>query len=282
MKRFFLVYLVLAGICFALYEEQAEPARVFGMGSAVVATGEGVSVVPFNPAIAAHLDRYAFSGTYSSRWSLDGFMEYSAAFVLPLSFGTAGAFWHERSVKDVYGERTASLVFARRIAGKLDGGLSAKMFITSAPGADLWADPSYEGPKYNLCADVGLLYMPFEKWRFGIATRSLGEPDIALLSSSELSDSPGGQVAIGLSWEIAEDLVFAGDLVSEEGNLHRWTPRVGMEIVFFDILAVRAGSKGERLSMGAGLNAKNWDFDIALSNHRWLGNIYRFTFTAKY
>ncbi len=282
MNRFFIILLSITTACFALYEEQAEPARVLGMGSVVVAAGEGVSAIAFNPAIAAGIERYSIAGTYSSRWSLDGFTEYSAAFAVPTDIINIAASWHERSVVDVYGERTASLLFARKLVRDLDIGLAMKLFMTSAPGAETWADPAYDGPSYNLCADIGILYSPVPKWRFGLATRSLGEPDIQLLESTENPDSPGGQIAIGAAWEVAEDFILATDIVSKEGNLQKWTPRIGMEIAFFDVLKVRAGSKGERLALGAGLEAKNWAFDVGLTNHRWLGNIYRFTLELNY
>ena len=282
MNKFVIILLSIATACFALYEEQTEPARVLGMGSAVVAAGEGVSAVPFNPAIGAGIERYSLSGTYSSRWSLEGFTEYSASFAVPTRYVNIVAGWHERSVVDVYGERTASLIFARNVVGKLDAGIAVKLFMTSAPGAETWADPTYDGPKYNLCADLGILYSPSPKWRFGLATRSLGDPDIQLLESTENPDSPGKQLAFGAAWAVAEDFTLAADIVSDEGDLHRWTPRVGMEIEFFDVLSVRAGSKGEHLALGAGLESKNWAFDVGLTNHRWLGNIYRFTIALSY
>ena len=53
-------------------------------------------------------------------------------------------------------------------------------------------------------------------------------------------------------------------------------------IIFFKTLSVRAGARGERLGLGAGIKAKHWAFDAALANHRWLGNIYRFTLTLEY
>jgi len=265
-----------------MFEEQAEPARALGMGNAVVAAGRDVSAVPFNPAILAGVERYSISGTYSSRWSLEGFTEYSSAISIPTPVANFALLWHERSVSGVYSERTASLAFARKIVGALDGGFTGKVFIAEAPGAELWADPAYKGAVYALCADVGLRYAHSERWKFAISTRSMGEPEIAMLETTDSPDSPGGQVAFGAEWMIVEDLILAGDIVSEEGNLHKWSPRAGMEVKFFDVLAVRAGAKGQRISMGAGIETDYWAFDVALTNHRWLGNIYRFTLTMQY
>lgn len=273
---------MLAISAVAVYEEPAEPARMLGMGSVIAGVGDDVSVAIFNPAIAAGIKNYALSGTYSSRWNLQGFREYEAGITLPFRFGTFSGWWQERSITDVYGERTASFGFARKIISKLDGGLNAKLFMTSAEGAEIWSDPAYEGTKYAVAFDVGLLYKPDQNWRLGGVARNINQPEIKILSTTETGDKVGLQLALGGSWEVAEDLILATDFVSNEGNLNKWQMRTGMEITFFKTLSVRAGAKGERLSLGTGLKGDRWAFDAALANHRWLGNIYRFTVTVKY
>jgi len=281
-KRISIYYLLAATVVFALHEEQSAPARMLGMGGVVVATGNGAEAVPFNPAIAADIERYSLTGTYSSRWSLEGFSEYSAGFAFPFDFGNFAANWHERSVADIYGERTMGITFARSIIENLDGGISAKLLMTSATGAETWADPAYDGARYSVAFDIGLLWKSHRNWCIGLSGRNLNEPEMKLLSTSEKGDPAGRQLALGTAWEVAPDFVLAGDLVSEEGSIDKWQPRLGMEIIFFKTLSVRAGARGERLGLGAGIKAKHWAFDAALANHRWLGNIYRFTLTLEY
>ncbi len=255
---------------------------MLGMGGTVVAVGNSVCDVPFNPAISADIDRISLGGTYSSRWELQGFSEYSVAFEYPMKRMNIAAYWHERNVVDVYGERTVALNVSSTFWGDLRAGLTAKLLMTSAPGAEAWNDPAYSGAVYTPCADLGVLYTPHDNWRFGISTRSFGAPEIKLLESSEEGEKLGRQIAAGTAWEVAPDLILALDLVSDEGNLQKWTPRMGMEITFFETVALRAGAKGERLGMGAGLKADHWTFDFALLNHRWLGNIYRFSLILNY
>ncbi len=255
---------------------------MLGMGGTVVAAGNGVSDVPFNPAISAGIGRMSLAGTYSARWELEGFREYSAAFAMPVRYANFAVYWHERSVGDVYGEHTAALNVSKTFHDDIHVGITAKLLATSAPGAELWDDPAYKGAVYTPCADFGVLYTPGEKWRFGLSTRSLGAPEVKLLDSSIEGEKLGGQIALGSSWEAAPDLILAMDILSHEGNLHRWTPRIGMEITFFETVALRAGANGERLSMGAGLKADRWAFDFGLLNHRWLGNIYRITLSLNY
>jgi len=276
------ILLALAVCALALHEEQTAPARMLGMGSAVVAAGGSVCDVPFNPALTAEIDRPTLSGTYSMRWSLDDFREYSAVFGVPMKYANLAVLWHERSVVDVYGERTVELSVGRNVWRDLSAGVTAKLLITSAPGAELWGDPAYNGPTYTPCFDFGLLYALHEKWRFGLATRSFGEPEITLLEAGTEGEKLGRQIALGSSWEVAPDLILAADLLSDEGNLEKWSPRFGMEIKFFETVSVRAGAKSERLGMGAGLEGDHWAFDFGLLNHRWLGNIYRFTMTLEY
>lgn len=255
---------------------------MLGMGGTVVASGNSVCDVPFNPAISAGIERISLGGTYSSRWELQGFREYSAALAYPMKYLHIAAYWHERSVVGVYGEQMAALNLSRTFWDDLHVGLTAKLLMTSAQGAETWEDPAYTGPVYTPCADFGLLYTPHKNWRFGLTTRSFGAPEIKLLETSSEGEKLGRQLAAGASWEVAPDFILATDLVSEEGNLYRWTPRFGMEITFFETVALRAGAKGERLGMGAGLKADRWAFDFGLLNHRWLGNIYRFSLTLKY
>lgn len=280
--RYLLIILILASLTLALYEEETTTGRAFGMGNVLVAAGESPGDIPLNPALAAKFNRYSISGTYSSRWSLSDFNEYSASAVIPAKFGTFFINWHERSVIDIYGERKMGVSFARKVIKNLEGGITTKFYLTSAPGAETWNDPAYRGPQTTFCLELGLLYQPFDRWQFGFSTRNFGEPEIKLLESSEKGDNPAKQLAFGASWEIAEDFILAADLVSQEGDLNKWFFRSGMEITFFDVLALRAGANGERLSMGTGLKTNNWSFDAALANHRWLGNIYRFTLSIYY
>jgi len=273
---------ILAVSLFALHEEQTAPARMLGMGGTVAAVGNSTADVPFNPAISAGIERISLSATYSSRWQLEGFREYSAVFAYPTEFANLALYWHERSVPDVYGERTAALNIAKTFWDDVHLGLTAKLLMTSADGAETWNDPAYNGPVLTPCADFGVIYTPFEKWRFGLTTRSFGAPEVKLLETSTEGEKLGRQLAMGTSWEVAPDLILAMDVLSDEGNLQKWTPRIGMEITFFETVALRAGAKGERLGMGAGLKSDRWSFDFGLQNHRWLGNTYRFTLNLNY
>jgi len=273
---------LLAATLLALHEEQTAPARMLGMGGTIAAVGNSTADVPFNPAISAGIERISLAATYSSRWQLEGFSEYSAAFTYPMKFANLTIYWHERSVEEVYGERTAALNIAKTFWDDVHIGFTAKLLMTSAEGAETWDDPAYDGPAITPCADFGVIYTPFEKWSFGLTTRSFGAPEVKLLETSAEGEKLGRQIAMGTSWEVASDLILAMDLLSDEGNLQKWTPRLGMEITFFETVALRAGAKGERLGMGAGLKTNRWAFDFGLQNHRWLGNTYRFTLNLNY
>lgn len=252
------------------------------MGSIVVSSEGDASSAIFNPAILAETRNYSVTGTYSARWSLEGFIEYSAGFSIPTKYFSMAGGWQERAVLDVYGERTISLSIGRKVIPGVNVGFAGKIFIESAPGAELWAEPLYKGSQTAFSADIGVIYRLVNNLTLGLVARNFTEPSIKMIPISEKGEAIGRQFAFGGTCKIANRVLFSVDLVSKEGTLEKWQLRAGTEIDFFDALKVRAGAKGFTPALGVGVYRKHWAFDYGISFHRQLGNIYRTTVSLKY
>ncbi|MBF0542955.1 MAG: hypothetical protein HQM08_00905 [Candidatus Riflebacteria bacterium] len=140
--------------------------------------------------------------------------------------------------------------YARKLANKLYGGvnlkrLSQNLFTNSA---NTWG------------LDLGLLYDVSKKSKIGLSVRDIGE-NLKWDTTSGQSDKVPLTTTLGASYRPNKKLTLAADLNKvEDLNLKLCG---GAEYWFGDMTALRMGSNGGDLTLGASFKVQTWRFDYS-------------------
>lgn len=140
--------------------------------------------------------------------------------------------------------------YARRLADKFYGGINIKSLKQSlfTNSADSWG------------MDLGFLYQAAEKAMIGLSVRDLGEK-LKWDTASGHSDSVPITTSVGVSYKPVTSWLVAADINKVQDMNAKF--RIGTEYWFKDLAALRLGSQGGDLTLGASFKLERWRFDYS-------------------
>ncbi|MBF0499129.1 MAG: PorV/PorQ family protein [Candidatus Riflebacteria bacterium] len=140
--------------------------------------------------------------------------------------------------------------YARKLADKFYGGVNVKSLKQSlfTNSADSWG------------LDLGFMYQPNTKSSLGLSVRDIGE-SLAWNTSSGQKDRIPVTTTLGTSYKPNDKLTLAVDLNKVQDMDAKF--RAGAEYWFKDIAALRLGSQGGDLTLGASFQLQSWRFDYS-------------------
>ncbi len=253
------------------------------MGSAFVGVADDANAIYWNAAGMIMVDKFEITGCRSSLYDVSNLSnDYIAGVYNFNSHIAVGASWTRLELKDIYHEDTINLGLAVSIPRfeYFSVGAAFKLFTLGAPGYEKYNDPAYEGSVNKTSLDLGLYYhSPSQVWSVGFVVYNLNEPKLQLLTTTSTPDPVYRDLALGGSYIFNGLLLVSYDLKTRYGDLNNIIGRLGSEMWFFDVVALRGGFERENLSAGFGLKGKRWEIDLALETHYDLGNSYLFGLT---
>ncbi len=259
-------------------------ARPRALGSAYVSLSDDPNATLWNPAGLTRDNRLSLLATRAWMYSVPELAHDYLTVDIPSWHGLHfGASFVRLGIDDIYYEdvyHLAVAVEAPFIEG-LSVGVTGKIFRLTAPGAEQYNDPSYNGGDTGFAADIGFLYDSGEAWTLGGVVYNLNEPYLQLLTTTTDPDPVYSQFALGGSYLFRDTLRLSCDLRSREGGWDNSAVHGGAEIWFFDAMALRAGLNAGLVTMGVGLQDVRWQTDISLETHKELGNVYLLSFTVR-
>ena len=231
----FLAALQLQGMSqklFASFEDMGTSARATALGGAFTSLSNDISALYYNPSGLVHLRRKEFSATYgllhTGLGDKSSLSNSYVAYGQPLdeTFGVFGFSWQQTSLANLYGERTLTLGYGRKLSRRLAGGFNVKQLhreFTAPEGqtSDLAkvetekSDPAFAGgsSKSNIAADVGFLFCPYKKISYGLMLQNLNEPNLAISDSN--SDPVPMTLRSGITYK-ENNLMFMGELYTKK------------------------------------------------------------------
>ena len=259
-------------------------ARPKAMGSAFVALADDPNAAYWNPAALTRSNRLALMASNSWLYGVSDIDNYYLAATFP-QVGKVhfGASWVRLGITDVYSEDTLNLSAAMPLPflDGLSAGVTGKMFLLDAPGYEELNDPNYMGGDQGFSADIGLHYASAGPWSLGAVIYNLHETTLQLISSTANPDPVYTEWAAGGSYLFRDTLLLTADLRSRDGRNLDTVLHGGVEIWFFDALALRSGLHAGLVTMGVGLQDVHWQADFALETEKKLGNVYMLSFTVR-
>jgi hypothetical protein len=259
-------------------------ARPKAMGSAFVALADDPNAAYWNPAALTRSNRLALMASNSWLYGVSDIDNYYLAATFP-QVGRVhfGASWVRLGITDVYSEDTLNLSAAMPLPflDGLSAGVTGKMFLLDAPGYEELNDPNYMGGDQGFSADIGLHYAGAGPWSLGAVIYNLHETTLQLISSTANPDPVYTEWATGGSYLFRDTLLLTADLRSRDGRNLDTVLHGGVEIWFFDALALRSGLHAGLVTMGVGLQDVHWQVDFALETEKKLGNVYMLSFTVR-
>ena len=259
-------------------------ARPKAMGSAFVALADDPNAAYWNPAALTRSSRLALMASNSWLYGVSDIENYYLAATLPqVGWVHFGASWVRLGITDVYSEDTLNLSAAMPLPflNGLSAGVTGKMFLLDAPGYEELNDPNYMGGDQGFSADIGLHYASAGPWSLGAVIYNLHETTLQLISSTANPDPVYTEWAAGGSYLFRDTLLLTADLRSRDGRNLDTVLHGGVEIWFFDALALRSGLHAGLVTMGVGLQDVHWQADFALETEKKLGNVYMLSFTVR-
>lgn len=252
----------------AYFERVDTSSRALAFGDAYVALSTDVAATTWNPAGLALVRQKELQASVSRPYFVPDLLSNSIVLGGSFDAGGWGLAWHRLGNEFIaenlwfasYGRWLYRDDFATLHAG---GALKiAHVSVDAAPD-----QPDY-GSITRLTGDIGILAQTRTGWNLGAVLRNLGEPEI------EFVDGGGGTVldadldlGVAYGWR-PESTVSAGWTSS---GRTRDAFRVGGEIWFYDVFAVRAGILGTEFSGGFGLDTGRWQLDSSFVTHQQLG-----------
>jgi hypothetical protein len=277
------IFTALSGAARADFRHVRMGPRPRSMGSAFVGVADDANAIYWNAAGMVMVDKFEITGCMSSLYDVAELSNNYVAGAYNFNNRIAvGASWTRLELKDIYHEDTINLGIAAVIPRFEDISLGAalKIFTLGAPGYEKYNDPAYEGSVNKASLDLGLFYRSRSRvWTVGFVAYNINEPGLQLLSTTSTPDPVYRDYALGGSYLFSELLLVSYDLKTRYGELDNIIGRLGSEIWFFDVVALRGGFEKENLSAGFGLKGKRWEIDLALETHYELGNSYLFGLT---
>lgn len=280
-----LTMLLLSDVALADFRFLPIGARPKALGSAFVAIADDPNAIYWNPAGLVRDDRLALTLTRS--WLFGGtenlYNDQVSAKLPSIGPVHLGAAWTRLGINDIYSENTLSLATAMEMSflPGLSLGLTGKLFLLDAPGYEQYNDPSYNGGDHAFTCDLGFLYDSGEKWTVGGTLYNATAPELQLLENTSSPDPAYREWAVGGSYLFREILLVTADIRNREGRAKDMVAHGGAEIWFFDALVLRTGLHQGMVTLGAGLQDKNWEADFAIETNNKLGNIYMLSFTLR-
>ncbi len=280
-----LAMLTLHNVALADFRFLPIGARPQALGSAFVAVADDPNAVYWNPAGLVRDDRLALTLTRSWLFGgVDNVYNDQVNAKLP-SIGSVhlGVGWVRLGINDIYSENTLSLASAMEMPFMqgLSLGLTGKMFLLEAPGYEQYNDPSFNGGDHAFTFDLGFLYDSGNEWTLGGAMYNVTAPELQLLENTSNPDPAYREWALGGSYLFREILLVTADVRNREGDCTDMIVHGGSEIWFFDALVLRTGLHKGMVTLGAGLQDKNWEADFSIETNNKLGNIYMLSFTLR-
>lgn len=278
-----IILTALSGAVKADFRHARMGPRPRAMGSAFVGVADDANSIYWNAAGMIMVDKFEITGCRSSLYDVSELSNDYVAGVYNLNGRIAvGASWTRLELKDIYHEDTVNLGIAASIPRYEDFSVGAalKIFTLGAPGYEKYNDPAYEGNVNKASLDLGLFYhSPSLVWSMGFVVYNLNEPGLQLLTTTSMPDPVYRDFALGGSYMFTGLLLVSYEVRTRYGEFDNIIGRLGSEIWFFDVVALRGGFERENLSAGFGLKGKRWEIDLALETHYDLGNSYLFGLT---
>jgi hypothetical protein len=259
-------------------------ARPRALGSAYVSLSDDANATLWNPAGLSRDNRLSLMATRAWMYSVSELSHDYLTLDFPAWRGLHfGACFVRLGIDDIYYEDVYDLAVAVEVPflEGLSVGAAGKIFRLTAPGAERYNDPAYNGGDTGYAADLGFLYDSGEAWTLGGVVYNLNEPYLQLLDTTTDPDPVYSQFALGGSYLFRDTLLLTCDLRSREGGWDNSVLNGGAEIWFFNALALRAGLNEGMVTMGVGLQDVHWQADIALETHNELGSVYLLSFTVR-
>lgn len=140
--------------------------------------------------------------------------------------------------------------YARRFGDKWYGGINVKSLKQSlfTNSADTWG------------FDLGFLYQPNKKTRFGLSVRDLAE-SLKWNTASGQSDKVPVTTTFGAAFKPNDKLLLAADINKVQDLDARFY--AGAEYWMKDLAALRIGSHEGDLTLGASFKLQSWRFDYS-------------------
>ena len=230
---FFLFLIVIqfwgsANKLFASFEDTGTGARATALGGAFTSLANDVHALYYNPSGLVYIKRKELSATYGLLHTgladkskvTDSYVAYAQP--LKKKFGTLGFSWQQTSLEKLYGERTLTLGYGRKLSRKLAVGLNLKQLYreftapvgqTSNSGVveTEKSDPVFAGgnSKSNIAVDLGVLFRPYPKYSYGLMFQNLNEPNLAISDSN--SDPAKMTLRSGAAYQ-QNNLTLMGEL----------------------------------------------------------------------
>jgi hypothetical protein len=278
-----IILTALSGAARADFRHARMGPRPRAMGSAFVGVADDANAIYWNAAGMIMIDKFEITGCASSLFDVAELSNNYIAGGYNFNDKIAiGASWTRLELKDIYHEDTVNLGIAVAIPRFEDFSVGAafKLFTVAAPGYEKYNDPSYQGSVNKPSLDLGMYYhSPSQVWSAGFVVYNVNEPGLQLLTTTSTPDPVYRDYALGGSYIFSGLLLVSYEVRTRYGELDNIIGRLGSEIWFFDVVALRGGFERENLSAGFGLKGKRWEIDLTLETHYDLGNSYLFGLT---
>jgi hypothetical protein len=256
----------------AHFEHVVLSARSASMGGAFVAVADDPSTVVDNAAGVAGIRTPSFLATYNRPYGVDGIDEGYLAAVVPAGSWAFGASWFHRGVTDALSEDMITLAVARDIKrtsedASLSVGATVDLMRVGVAGTFDTAETAVTG-------GASVLLRPFSFIGVGYSIRNIIEPSFDLVEGGGDTELARAQ-AVGLSYYWDQRLLATVE--SRQDADGDWKARGGLELRIENHVMLRGGLDGDRVTAGAGVAARGFTLDLAMSSHDDLGATYLFT-----
>ncbi len=268
-------------------------ARAIGMGGAQVAVADGASSLGYNPAGILSVTDYGFAATYTALYAniqhsygsvvknIPGLGAIGASFIMLATddmIETTPAFPEGTGRMFRASEYAFSIAFARQVTEQFRVGVNGKYIKSYLFNSELGTS--------SFAVDVGTLYdIPILRSHIGVSLTNIGK-DLQYIN--EIYSLPTA-LRFGVLVDVYKDPAAQNQFVSvfQIARLNDADEQynVGMEYLFNNVLALRAGYKffydQENVTAGFGLRLNslgiNSMLDYAYNNYQYLPGTHSFT-----
>lgn len=272
----------------AAYLKMGVGARAIGMGEAFVGVAEGGISSFWNPAGLSQITRPELSAMHADL-NLDRkyeFMNFAAPANDKVTWGVS---WIHSSIDGI--ERRAGAADVGYAPGDLMGyfddkenSISGSLAFKSTEKVSLGASLKYlshdlyTNDADGMGLDVGLLFRANEDFSVGLAVKEIGA-SLKWNTASGRKDDVPVNATVGFMYTPLQNVTMALDVNKIEDMDTR--VNFGVEGVFNDTVALRAGVHDGDLTAGLGLVLKDWNLDYAFAEQE-IGDIHRISGSVKF
>lgn len=272
----------------AAYLKMGVGARAIGMGEAFVGVAEGGISSFWNPAGLSQMKRPELSAMHADL-NLDRkyeFLNFAAPANEKMTWGVS---WIHSSIDGI--ERRAGASDAGYAPGDLMGffddrenSISGSIAYKSTDKVSLGASLKYlshdlyTNDADGVGIDLGLLFKANEDFSVGLAVKEIGS-SLKWNTASNRKDDVPVNATVGFKYTPLQNVTMALDINKIEDMNTR--VNFGVEGVFNEALALRAGVHDGDLTAGLGLALKDWNLDYAFAEQE-IGDIHRISGSVKF